>query len=165
MALPLWTVGIAAIAIAAVAGQAVGPVLAGSVSGSVNLVVEQTVRLGDPGSITSAGHDDFASTVNDEGTGFTVALETDVGQNQIVTFTLYNDSGQTANSMLQLNVPAGIDVELDSDGGVTEAQMNVNTWLLTIPAGGGTMALEIESKDDARPGFYTITGQLVQISG
>ena len=168
VALPLWTVGIAAMAIAAVAGQAVGPVLTGSVSGSVNLVIEQTVRLGGPGTITNSGGaaDDFAATINDEGTGFTVAIETDVGQNQSVTWSLLNESGQTANAMLQLNVPAGIDVEMNSAGSATEAQLSPNTWLLTIPAGGSpSMTMEIESKDTAMPGFYTITGTLVQISG
>ena len=173
VALPLWTVGIAAMAIAAVAGQAVGPVLSGSVTGSVGVVVEQTVRLGDPGSITDVGGggpdvaaDDFAATVNDEGTGFTITIETDVGQRTETNFTLYNDSGQTANAMLQLNVPAGLDVQLDSDSGVTEAQLGPNTWLLTIPSSGSPdMTLTIESKDTAMPGFYTITGTLVQISG
>ena len=187
-ALPLWTVGLAAMAIAAVAGQAVGPVLSGSVSGSVGVVVEQTVRLGDPGDIgdvsglygpgaefggpeVNPDADDFAATVNDEGTGFTVAVETDMGQETAVGFDLYNDSGQTANAMLQLNVPAGIDVELNGNDGVTEAQLGPNTWLLTIPddtahpAPDGFMDLIISSKDNAAPGFYTITGTLVQISG
>ena len=103
-ALPLWTVGLAAMAIAAVAGQAVGPVLSGSVSGSVGVVVEQTLRLDvDSSSIIEDDDDDaddFAATVNDEGTGFTVAVETDIGQIQTVNFELMNDSDQDVNGIL-----------------------------------------------------------------
>src|SRR2546428_165751 len=65
---------------AAVAGQAVGPVLSGSNSGSVNLTVGQAVRL-TPFTFAYAdsGNSDAVVQVNDEGTHFTAALEVFVG--------------------------------------------------------------------------------------
>ncbi len=184
LGVPLWSIAVAGLAIAAVAGQAVGPVLTGSVSGSAGVVVSQTVVLGaapgnqgagvvtfkgNPVTITAA--DDFAATMNDEGTAFSVALETQVGQNQIVTLTLSNASGKTANGILELSVPAGIDVEVDQNAGndVTAlARLNKHTWLFTLQSPTNDANTDVwvlvESKDDAAPGFYTISGRIIQVA-
>ena len=79
---------------------------------------------------------------------------------------LVNDSGVSGAAMLELNVPAGIDVELEDDGGsIDEAQASRNTWLMVVPDGSNNVLLQIEPKDDIAPGFYTISGRIVQISG
>ena len=163
LGLPVWTVVLAIAAVGAVAGQAVGPVLAGSVTGSTGVVLEQAVVLSGTISVNSA--DDAASTVNDEGTGFTVAVETDVGQSQTVAIGVSNTSAASANAILSLNVPAALDVSLEAASGANEAQLNRNQWLVKVPTGGETLTLTIESADDAATGFYTITGSLVKVSG
>ncbi|MBI2916538.1 MAG: hypothetical protein HYY01_00965 [Chloroflexi bacterium] len=163
VALPVWTLGLAVMLVAAVAGQAVGPVLSGSIQGRAGVVVSQTIVLSGPPTISGAS--DAVGTMNDEGTAFTVAIETHVGQQQVVTLPLANASGKTANGILELNVPAAIDVEVNSAGGVDEAQFSRNTWLFTVTTSGGNLLVTIESKDDAAPGFYSISGRIVQVSG
>ncbi len=183
LGVPLWSIAVAGLAIAAVAGQAVGPVLTGSVSGSAGVVVSQTVVLSAAptneaanaafafkgGTVAITAADDFAATVNDEGTLFSVALETQVGQNQVVNLALDNLSGKTANFILELSVPAGIDVEVD---GVSQAsnlaRLNRNTWLGTVTAAATNTTVDVnilvESKDDAAPSFYTISGRIIQVA-
>ncbi len=152
------------------AGQAVGPVLAGSVTGSVGLTVEQAVMLdvdnfdlGDRIEVTGA--DDAVTTTNDEGTEFSVAMELNVGQNVEALSNLFKATDEDAAMILELNVPAGIDVEIIDEGGLEEAQLNRGTWLMAVDSESSDFTIEIEPKDDLKPGFYTITGCLVQIGG
>ncbi len=177
---PMWTIGLAGVMVAAVAGQAVGPVLSGSVQGSAGLVVSQTVVLAKAPenspdatissvAYTAATQDDFAATMNDEGTAFTVALETQVGQLAIVSLTLLNGSGKNANFILELNAPAGIDVDADGmDNASNMSQLNKNTWLgVLVPVTSDAnpdVKILVEPKDDASPGFYTITGRIIQVA-
>ncbi len=167
MGLPVWTIGLGLTLVAAVAGQAVGPVLSGSVQGSAGLVVSQTIVLASA-PVADGNEDDFASTMNDEGTAFTFALETQVGQNQTVTLELDNHSGAEANGILELSVPAGIDVHAEDGANMVGlAQLNRNTYLFSLDdttAAPGEITLEIEAKDDAAPGFYTITGRIIQVA-
>ena len=191
MGIPLWTVGLAGVLTVAAAGQAVGPVLTGSTSGSVNLTVAQAVTLDtDMGLGTNpgtAGADDAVTTRTDEGTGFTVAMELNVGQRVYTCVYVQNQSGADASTVLELSVPAGIDVEVEqfsstaggaqpcsasmSDDGVTqEAQLSPQTWLAMVGKDAGVdnndgLRATIEPKDDLKPGCYTISGRLVQISG
>lgn len=77
------------VALVATAGQAVGPVLSGSVSGTTALRAEQAVLLdtdlpvggGDPQTIRA---DDAATIRNDEGTQFAIAAELHVVQRMYV---------------------------------------------------------------------------------
>ncbi len=169
LGVPMWTIGLAGVMVAAVAGQAVGPVLSGSVQGSAGLVVSQTVVLS-AAPATAYTNDDFAATMNDEGTAFTVAIETQVGQESGFKLTLANNSGKLANAILELSVPAGVDVEVADTqvagtDDLSEAQLNRNTWLLTVAASNDdTLDIKVESKDDAAPGFYTITGRIIQVA-
>ena len=163
LGIPVWLILPVLVILGVTAGQAVGPVLAGSVTGSTGVVLEQAIILS--GLITVSGADDAASTTNDEGTLFTVAIETDVGQSQTVAIGLSNPSGAEANAILSLNVPAALDVALEANTGSNEAQLNRNQWLIKIPTAGETITLTIESEDDATPGFFTITGSLLQIPG
>jgi hypothetical protein len=167
LSMPVWLVAAAGLAVVAAAGQAVGPVLAGSVTGTASVVAQQSVRLGGGSSVTGAPGDSLV-VENDEGTSFTAAIETHVGQTGVkLNLDVKNFSNADASAVLELNVPAGIDVEVDSnDSDLKEAQMGPGTWLLKIDAGEqGDLEITIEPKDDAKPGFYTITGRIVQISG
>jgi hypothetical protein len=174
ISVPVWTSVLTLAAVAMTAGQAVGPVLAGSVTGTVGLTVEQAITLdtdtlGENPSVDApnGGDIDWVSTFNDEGTEFTVAVEMFVGQRIELNLDLVNDSGVSGAAMLELNVPAGIDVELDrnDDGSIEEAQASRNTWLMVVPDGTSETYIQIEPKDNVAPGFYTISGRIVQISG
>ncbi len=114
LSIPIWTI-LAVPAVALAAGQAVGPVLAGSVTGSVGLTVEQAITLDVDNRdldqrIVVNGADDAVTTTNDEGTEFSVAMELNVGQRVTADFYLWNASGVSEAAILELNVPAGIDV-------------------------------------------------------
>ncbi len=114
LSIPIWTI-LAVPAVALAAGQAVGPVLAGSVTGSVGLTVEQAITLDVDNRdldqrIVVNGADDAVTTTNDEGTEFSVAMELNVGQRVTADFYLWNASGVSGAAILELNVPAGIDV-------------------------------------------------------
>ncbi|MBI2917532.1 MAG: hypothetical protein HYY01_06005 [Chloroflexi bacterium] len=176
MALPVWAIALTLVMVAAVAGQAVGPVLSGSVQGSAGLVVSQTLLL-KPGSagntvvsVDGAAVDDAAVTVNDEGTAFTAAIETQVGQPQALQLVLANGSGKVVNGILELNVPAGIDVDAEGvdDASTNFAQLNRTTYLFSLAIGASNdtadVKVTVESKDDAAPGFYTITGRIIQVA-
>ena len=205
ISIPVWT-GVMALAISGLAaGQAVGPVLSGSVTGSAGLTVEQAVLLDTRDGFDVGlnpfvgGADDWATTRNDEGTEFTIAIELNVGETVYACVNLSNESGNDAAAMLELAVPAGIDVEVEeySDSPdqhrgnppafecksdmdeigdetfVNESKQSRDAWLLFLDAGTGTggktygdgVRLTVEPKDDLKPGFYTISGRLVQISG
>ena len=175
VSVPVWTSVLALAVTGLAAGQAVGPVLTGSVTGSVGLTVEQAITMDTDRGVNGlnvSGADDSVSTVNDEGTEFTVAVELNVGQRILIDGFVRNDSGADGAVMLELNVPAGIDVELDELGDdMGEAQLTRSSWLLLVDDVAGTVddddgfRLTVEPKDDLKPGFYTITGRLVQISG
>ena len=180
---PVWTLALTVVLVLAAAGQAVGPVLAGSVTGKAGVVVSQTVVLaGAPadagagvsidgygnGSIDAVDADDSVGTVNDEGTEFAYALETQVGQTSIINLDLDNQSGVSANFILEIHAPAGLDIDAnEGNADVEMAQLNKNTWLGTVahdPSGTDDILIAVEPKDDAAPGFYTITGRIVQVA-
>ena len=173
----MWAVGLAGIAIAAVAGQAIGPVLAGNVTGTANVTAQQSIVAATSSSVTLGNSTNKGLVVvNDEGTSFTAAMEQHVGdQGQVLNLTVKNNSNSAANAVLQLNVPRGIDVKVNSEATTTlqEALLSTNhaktqqSWLLHEEAGATSTNLQItiESKDDVAPGTYTISGGLVQIAG
>jgi hypothetical protein len=166
--MPIWFAGLTILIISAAAGQAVGPVLAGGVQGSAGLVVEQSLVLDDdPGAHSVDAHtgDDAIITVNDEGTAFTAAIEMHIGDEAVLNLNLNNNSDADGNAILELNVPRGIDVEVDSSGDLDEAQLTRNSWVMTVDGeSDGDIEITIEGKDDLKPGFYTISGRIVQVS-
>ena len=169
ISVPVWTTALALAVAGLAAGQAVGPVLTGSVTGTAGLTIEQAITLDvdrplDERIVVSDA-DDAVTTTNDEGTEFTVAMELNVGQTVTATFNLNNASGAAGSAMLELSVPTGIDVEVTDETDLSEAQISRNAWLMAIPDGSSSFELTIEPKDDLKPGFYTISGRLVQISG
>ena len=74
------------------------------------------------GNPQTIGADDAATTRNDEGTQFVIAAELHVGQRMYVCLYLENKSEADAAAILELNVPQGIDVELEefSEAGTSE---------------------------------------------
>ena len=171
LGMPIWSLALAGAAVVAVAGQAVGPVLQGSVTGSAGLTVEQAVVL-DEGGVVGVGSldstDEGLGVINDEGTSFTAAIELHVGDTVTVTLPIMNKSDASANAILELLPPAGVDVEVEPSAGVTlqEAQMAKNNWLLKVASSNSeTLVITISPKDDLKPGFYTLSGRIVQITG
>ncbi|MBI4310181.1 MAG: hypothetical protein HY681_00240 [Chloroflexi bacterium] len=174
LGMPLWFLALAGAVVVAAAGQAVGPVLSGSVTGSAGLTVEQSVLLDPTGSISISGHgDDALGVMDDEGTNFTAAIELHAGDTVTITLPVVNVSDADANAILELVPPAGVDVEVTSTevGGddandLEEAQMSKNAWLMRVDASNDdTLDITISPKDDLKPGFYTISGRIVQITG
>lgn len=170
--MPLWALAVAGAAVmVAAAGQAVGPVLSGSVSGSAGLTVEQSVVLSST-PITVIDKYTLASNglgvSNDEGTSFTAAIELHVGDTAILKLPVTNVSDAASNALLELNLPAGIDAEVHPSTGTTlkDAQMAKGQWLVWVNNGNSeTLNITISPKDDLRPGFYTISGRITQITG
>lgn len=166
-----WIVLSGAAIVLGVVGQAVGPILAGLVGGSAGVTVSQTVRLtADSSVFANAGANDAQLTINDEGTGFTAALELDVGgEDNLLALNIRNSSGKAVNAVLTLEFPAELEVEMEAEIGadVEEAQLNKKSWLLTLTTDSDDEDLEItiRTKANAAPGFYTIRGRLVQTAG
>jgi uncharacterized membrane protein len=130
-------------------------------------VVEQSLVLDDDPSAHSVDShgDDAIVTVNDEGTAFTAAIEMHVGDEVVLNLNLNNNSDSDGNAILELNVPRGLDVEVDSSGDLDETQLTRNSWVMTVAGeSDGDIEITIEAKDDLKPGFYTITGRIVQVS-
>ena len=189
--IPVWTTIVAFAAMGLAAGQAVGPVLNGAVTGSAGLTVEQAIVLDTDMPLganpATSDADDAVTTRNDEGTKFTIAMELNVDQNVLTCLYLQNDSDADASAVLELNVQYGIDVEveefsetdstaevcdrsMDDDDLTSEGQLNIGTWLMSVDAETGLnendgVVITIEPKDDLQPGFYTIAGRIVQTSG
>ena len=192
-ALPIWSIGLAVAVIGAVAGQVVGPILTGSTSGTITLVVEQAVTLdpdyglgANPAVTFVVGTGDSATTRDDLSTGFSAAIEMKQGQRVELTLFMQNntsngsaDAGSDASAMLELHHDASkIDIEVEERTGsggiqVQEAQMSPNTWLLVVPADAGSGSAEgdtgftmtIRPHDDIMPGYYEFTGRIIQTSG
>ena len=172
--LPLWALALAGMAIVAAAGQAVGPVLSGSVTGSAGLTTEQAIALTEGGTFLidslDTGLDEGLGVISDDGTSFTAAIELHVGDTVVMHLPVKNVSDARGHAILELLPPAGVDVEVeDSNNASTdlqEAQMSRNAWLLSvINANAETLDITISPKDDLKPGFYTISGRIVQITG
>lgn len=158
---PLWALALAALVVMGVAGQAVGPVLIGAIRGSTGVVLGQTVLLSSAPRVHGA--DDSLGTLNDEGSGFSMAVKTQVGQTQRAELAFANNSGKEANATLHLSVPAGIDVQVDRCIGVTKGQLNRDTWLLTITSGGGgvswtNVGVDTDATDDGYHSSIAVLG-------
>jgi len=187
IALRFGAVALALGLVALAAGQAVGPILSGSTSGEIGATVSQAITVDTENlsnfsdRVTVMGANDWVSTTDDEGTHFTVAFEANVGDTVTVHLFLLNRSDKDASAKLVLDLPAGVDVSVDNASGglapnFAEAQLSRTTWLLTVDedaAGNSTLvngtanklSITIETKDDFKPGFYQVSGRIVQIEG
>ena len=90
-----------------------------------------------------------------------------VGDTRMLILTLDNLSDADANATLTLNVPDGIDVEVQAIGSVDEGELSRDVWLLRIRESltEGKVRIIIESKDNVNPEYFEITGEIVQIIG
>ena len=90
-----------------------------------------------------------------------------VGDTRMLILTLDNLSDADANATLTLNVPDGIDVEVQAIGSVDEVELSRDVWLLRIRESltEGKVRIIIESKDNVKPEYFEITGETVQITG
>ena len=184
--IPIWTIVVTvtlALAFAAASGQ-VGKALTGETVGAVELVVEQAIILDtnlpigqNPTVVFPTGVGDSASTRNDEGTSFRVAIEMHQGQVAYVTLFLDNRAGEgiddAGSAVLELQVPDDININVSEawQSDLSEAQMGPDRWLIVVPGGTGSgdrnngLQIAIKPKDVIKPGFYSITGRIIQIEG
>mgnify|MGYP000571957614 FL=1 len=90
-----------------------------------------------------------------------------VGDTRMLILTLDNLSDADANATLTLNVPDGIDVEVQVIGSVDDVELSRDVWLLRIRESltEGKVRIIIESKDNVKPEYFEITGEIVQITG
>ena len=90
-----------------------------------------------------------------------------VGDARMLILTLENLSDADANATLTLKVPYGIDVEVQAIGSVDEVELSRDVWLLRIREflKEGKVRIIIESKDNVKPEYFEITGEIVQITG
>lgn len=155
LGIPVWAVGVAVLIIAAVAGQTVGGTLSRSSSGSVGVVVAQSVSFDPDVNPTISGQSDGVAVVNNsEGTSVRVALESFIGQSVFICIPIQNSSTQSATAILEMNAPSGIRLEAEDfeekdlaacgtqqgmavGGIVKEARMDNSTWLLDLGATAG----------------------------
>ncbi len=82
--------------------------------------------------ILDSGFDDFIGMMNDDGTFFTIGIETKVGQIGKFAVPLNNLTDTDAHAILHLIVSPGIDVDVDSDIGVDETIQRPVVWLLSV---------------------------------
>ena len=155
LGIPIWTLGLAVLVIAAVAGQTVGGGLGSSPTGSVGIVVNQGVTFDPDVNPTMSGQDDGVAVVNNEaGTSVRIALESFIGQRVYVCLPLQNSGSQDATAILEMNPPAGLELDVedfddkiisscgssaDIEVGaiVSEARMDQGTWLLDVGSEAG----------------------------
>ena len=153
--IPVWSVGVAVLIIAAVAGQTVGGTVNRSSTGTVGVVVGQSVSFDPDVNPSLSGHSDGVAVVNNaEGTSVRIALESFIGQTVFVCLPIQNANTQDATAILEMNAPKGIQLTLEdfdnkdladcgSSAGlgtgvvVKEARMDKSTWLLDLAAVAG----------------------------
>jgi hypothetical protein len=114
------------------------------------------------------------ATVKDDHTAFQVAAEIGTGDAFAFALPFKNASSQDMVAQLKLVFPEGISVEAYAPTTATSIYPNLvrtglYTWKLQIKTGadyGSTDIIKIvvAAADDLMPGFYTIEGQISQIS-
>ncbi len=177
--LPAWMVGAAlpvgllAIGMAvtlASSGQAVGPVLSGSITGSAGVTAQQALVISACDITSHGGADDALCDVAAQGVSFTAAIEIHRHDKAVIALGINNTSQADVNATIELSVPTGFDVEMeDSDNASTklrEAQMARSTWLLFVgTANTEKLNITLRPRPDLVPGFYTISARIAEIVG
>ncbi|MBI2917982.1 MAG: SH3 domain-containing protein [Chloroflexi bacterium] len=142
------------------------PAPSGGIIGGGGVVVSQslTVRAGQ---VMGANG---LVTVNDEGSAFTVALETTVGATSQVRLMLRNASGSPLNGNIQLQLPAGFQVGAARNDGVTQlGQIAADTWLFTLAGSHSNLVWDVQftikASAEVPPGFSGFKGIIKQVAG
>ena len=111
--------------------------------------------------------------VNDEQTAFQFAAEIDQHDWYVFYVPLKNASNQDMVCKLKLVFPMGISVEaMDTKGAVVENMVRTgyNTWKFDLDSSADKMGVDdaiwivVAASDTIAPGFYTVHGEIVQIS-
>lgn len=116
--IPVWATALGAVVIGATAGQAVGPILSGGVTGTIGLGVggdggvsiSQSIVLAhesDQAHYISGGEDGVIA-VSDDGTSFTIAVEAFENQPVDVNLDVQNDSGADAFAQMTCIGPSAL---------------------------------------------------------
>ena len=152
IAIPVWLIILATALIAAAAGQT-GAVLKSSTAGAVGLTVERNILVAGPPSVVNA-HDGLG-TVNDEGTMFTIGLETHVGRVQTATLSLANTTEVQVDTTLEVGAAGPFKTDFDDCFGMNEARSKKNKWLLNIAPGNTWETDVVDELVDDDVGFGT----------
>jgi len=167
LAVPIWAVALTVLIVGAVAGQAIGPVLTGSVSGTAAVTASQSIVLDPDAPPAVEGATRALAVVSDDGTACTVAIETHVGQIQTLTLGLKNkNTSGAASAILQISAPAGVlfDVSVDAmSEGI--ARLSSSSFLFRMDADGAVaIPITIAALGDAAPGTYNIGLSVIQVA-
>jgi hypothetical protein len=120
---PAWASALGAVVITATAGQAVGPILSGGVTGNIGMSVGGDGGLTLSQSIVLAhedtsfhlidGGEDGVIAVSDDGTSFTIAVEAFEDQTVNVQLDVVNESDEDAYAQLTLLGPSSVTIDAD----------------------------------------------------
>lgn len=133
------------------------------VSGTGSIVVASSLTM----RLASVAGANGLGVVSDDGTRFTLAVETNAGSTFEVRLALKNASGQPLVGQLDLALPAGVQVSATKADAVTGiGQVGVGSWKFTMAAAGNNLTpdiiLSFRVAPDAPPGFGTMSGTLRQ---
>ncbi len=122
---------------------------------------------------TVVAPDRSIGAVNDTQTAFQFAAEIDQHDFYIFWVPLKNASNQDMTVQLKMQVPNGLTVEvMDAYGSTVDnmTRVGLNTWKFDLDAEADksdeadAIYIVVAASDTVAPGFYTITGELLQIS-
>ena len=111
--------------------------------------------------------------VNDTQTAFQFAAEIDQHDWYVFYVPLKNASNQDMTVQLKMQVPNGLTVEvMDTDTAMVDnvTRVGLNTWKFNLDADADksdeedAIYIVVAASDTIAPGFYTIEGELLQIS-
>ncbi len=117
--------------------------------------------------------DRWIGVVNDEQTAFQFAAEIDQHDWYVFYVPLKNASNQDMTVQLKMQVPNGLTVEvMDTDTAMVDnvTRVGLNTWKFNLDADADksdeedAIYIVVAASDTIAPGFYTIEGELLQIS-
>ncbi|MBI4311412.1 MAG: hypothetical protein HY681_06485 [Chloroflexi bacterium] len=170
VALPIVLLAMAAVAMAASSGQAVGPVLSGSITGSAGVTAQQALTVTTCDITTHSASDDALCAIGAQQTTFTAAIEMHRGDKPVISLGIFNASQVDVNGTIALSVPPGFDVEVEdtdsTNASLREAQMARSTWLLFVGvANSEKLRITLRPRPDVTPGFYTVSATINEILG
>lgn len=185
---PVWVTVLALVVIGATAAQAVGPVLSGNIVGNVGtsvgggggVTVSQSIVLatGATAKHIITGADDFTLALDTDGTAFTAAIETTENKPVKLLLDIDNKSKALTNAFIFITSPDGFTVDADNltfdaadpatadfdTHGVSIAQFNATTWLMTIPGTEVAGDQDIQVTIRATTGFHTVRVVIKQMT-
>ena len=160
--LPAWLLLAALVVVGA--GAATGLVLKDQIDGTTTIAVSQALSVT---SVTGGGDaDEFLGTIDDDGMAWAAHFEANNGDTLSLVVTVANQGGSDdIVTMLTLDVPEGITVNIESDVNENTVQVAHHQWKFPVPGGSdNTLIITIALEDALATGFYTITGTMVPLN-